>query len=308
METLPPGSERSRQPLFGRRGMDDGDDGCAWRQGAGGHVARACRRYRNRHQIPIADIQCRPSHHVRACFALGNLYPGDKVPPAALTGEFIPRSLNADSSLTLEVSFQPSVTYDRALQLLAGLDATAEQPALLSGNRLTVRLPQHRVLALLALDDVAWVEDREAPKTGSNSGAAALSHINSLWQPPLQLSGAGVVAGMWDEGLVDVSHPELAGHVVQGESGQVVGHATHVAGTFVGSGAGNPAARGMAPGVSLRSYDFYGDPVGEQTAVRNATGMALTNNSWGYLAGWQSNYYGDGYWTWFGGAANRSDP
>lgn len=240
--------------------------------------------------------------------ALGNLYPVDKVPPAVLTGDFNPRSLNADGSLTLEVSFQPAVTYDRALQLLAGLDATAEQPALLSGNRLTVRLPQNRVLALLALDDVAWVEDREAPKTGSNVGAAALSHINSLWQPPLQLSGAGVVAGMWDEGLVDVSHPDLAGHVVQGESGHVVGHATHVAGTFAGSGAGNPAARGMAPGVSLRSYDFYGDPVGEQIAVRNATGMALTNNSWGYLAGWQSNYYGDGYWTWFGGSANRTDP
>src|SRR3569623_709824 len=54
--------------------------------------------------------------------ALGNLYPVVKVPPAVLTGDFNQRSLYADGSLTLEVSFQPVVTYDRALQLLASLD------------------------------------------------------------------------------------------------------------------------------------------------------------------------------------------
>lgn len=240
-------------------------------------------------------------------YALGNLYPVDKVPPSVLTGDFNSRSSNGDGSLSLEVYFHPSVAFNRAVAVLASVDAQPMQSTYLSGQRLSVRLPQSRVLALLALDEVAWVEDREAPKAGSNTGAAALSHVDALWQAPYRLSGAGVMVGMWDEGLADVSHPDLAGRVTQGEAGQVVGHATHVAGTLTGAGTGNSSARGMAPGASVRTYDFYGDPVAEQSAARVAYGMALSNNSWGYLAGWQPNYYGDGYWTWFGGAS-KSDP
>ena len=241
-------------------------------------------------------------------YALGDLYPVDKVPPAVLANDFNSRSLNSDGSLTLEIYFHPTVTYARAAVVLAGLRATPQQSDFLSGQRLTVRVPQAQVLALLRLDEVSWVEDREAPKAGSNVSAAALSHIDSLTQAPDRLSGAGVVVGMWDEGLVDVTHPDLAGHVIQGEAGQVVGHSTHVAGTIAGTGAGNASARGMAPAASVRSYDFYGDPVAEQTAARTAFGMVLSNNSWGYLAGWQTNYYGDGYWVWFGGANNKADP
>ncbi len=93
-----------------------------------------------------------------------------------------------------------------------------------------------------------------------------------------------------------------------GEGGQVVSHATHVAGTLSGSGAGNSSARGMAPAAAVWSYDYFGDPVAEHVAARKDRGIAVANNSWGYLAGWQANYYSDGYWVWFGGAANQSDP
>lgn len=239
--------------------------------------------------------------------ALGHLYPVDKVPAAVLANDFNPRSLNSDGSLTLEVYFQPDTAYARAAALLAELGATPMQPDFLSGRRLTVTLPQARALALLALDEVAWVEDREAPKAGSNLGSAALSHVDALWQPPQSLSGGGVVLGMWDEGLADRNHGDLR-QVALGEGGQTVAHATHVAGTLVGSGTGNGAARGMAAAATLHSYDFHGDPLAEQAAAQAGHGMVLSNHSWGYLTGWQSNYYGDGHWTWFGGGANRVDP
>lgn len=240
-------------------------------------------------------------------YALGDLYPIDKVPPAVLAHDFNTRSLNTDGSLTLEVYFHPTVTYARATGVLASVQATPLQTGFLSGGRLTVRVPQTHVVSLLRLDEIDWVEDREPPKVGSNTRAAALSRIDRLAQAPHFLSGAGIMIGMWDEGLVDVTHPDLAQRATQGEAGQVVGHSTHVAGTMVGTGAGNARARGMAPAASLRSYDFYGDPVAEQTAARGAHGMAVANHSWGYLAGWQSNYYGDGYWVWFGGASNKTD-
>lgn len=240
--------------------------------------------------------------------AVGSIYPVDKLPAAILAGDFHPRSLNADGSLSLEVYFHPGVDYARAAALLAGIGAAPVQADFLSGRHLTVRLPQNRVIDLLALDSVAWVEDREAPKTGQNSGAAALSHVDALWRAPANLSGAGLAVGMWDEGLVDVTHPDLANHVATGEPGDVVGHATHVAGTLAGSGAGNSSARGMAPAAAVWSYDYFGDPVAEHAAARKDRGIAVANNSWGYLAGWQSNYYNDGYWVWFGGAANQRDP
>ena len=240
--------------------------------------------------------------------ALGALYPADKLPPAVLATDFHPRSLNADGSLSLTVSFHAGVSYARAAELLRAIGAAPLQADFLSGGRLLVTLPQARVLDLLALDEVTWVEDREAPKAGENTTAAALSHVDTLWRAPNNLSGAGLVLGMWDEGLVDVTHPDLAGHVSTGEAGKVVGHATHVAGTLSGAGKGNAGARGMAPGAAVWSYDYYGDPVAEHAAARKERGMVVANNSWGYLAGWQNNYYSDGYWVWFGGDAGKTDP
>ncbi len=240
--------------------------------------------------------------------ALGALYPADKLPPAILSADFHPRSLNADGSLSLAVTFHPGVSYARAAGLLQALDAVPLQADFMSGAQLGVRLPQARVLDLLNVDEVAWVEDREAPKASENTTAAKVSRVDHLWQAPNNLSGAGLVVGMWDEGLVDVSHPDLTSHVTTGEAGKVVGHATHVAGTLTGAGNGNAAARGMAPGAAVWSYDYYGDPVAEHAAARKDHGIVAANNSWGYLAGWQNNYYSDGYWVWFGGAANQSDP
>src|SRR3569623_3206953 len=59
-------------------------------------------------------------HSLDFVYALGDLYPVDKVPPAVLANDFYSRSLNSDGSLTLEIYFHPTVTYARAAVVLAG--------------------------------------------------------------------------------------------------------------------------------------------------------------------------------------------
>ena len=70
---------------------------------------------------------------------------------------------------------------------------------------------------------------------------------------------------MLNEGQVDAGHSEFFEDrvtIVEFVEG-VSDHATHVAGTIGARGA-NPTARGMAPGVGIRSWDFWGDTTTEQ--------------------------------------------
>ncbi|MDX1251505.1 MAG: S8 family serine peptidase [Gammaproteobacteria bacterium] len=148
----------------------------------------------------------------------------------------------------------------------------------------------------------------EPEKIPTNIEAATPSKIDRLWAAPYGLTGGGVVIGAWDEGIVQASHPDLAGRVTAAETGTVSGHSTHVAGTLVGSGFAMPTAKGMAPGSTLLSYGYFGDVLGQQAAAQSSHGMAVSNHSWNYAAGWVYNRYGGGKWVWYGGAGNTKDP
>ncbi len=250
----------------------------------------------------LDDVMALPYVH-----ALGELYAVDKLPREILLHDFAARSRNANGSLTLEVYFHPDVDYTQARRALAAVEAHATQSDFAAGTRLTVTLAPAQVLALLALEVVTWVEDREPPKLGSGLNAARLSGIDVLAGTGYDLDGRGVRVGMWDEGLVDTTHPDFGGRVVNAENGTVVAHSTHVAGILTGSGLASPTARGMAPGVTLHAYDFHGEPVGEHKAAQRNHDISIANNSWGYLTGWQRNYYNDSRWVWFGGAGQERD-
>ena len=83
------------------------------------------------------------------------------------------------------------------------------------------------------------------------------------------LSGTGVTALIYDGGRVDSNHPDFGSRIVQTDpSAQIGDHATHVAGTFGGSGANSAGSdssgnsnggtarqwAGVAPGASLKSF------------------------------------------------------
>lgn len=108
------------------------------------------------------------------------------------------------------------------------------------------------------------------------------------------LTGSGVIAGIWDGGLVRATHQEFGNRVSLQQGGNHSSHGTHVGGTIAGGGA-NPAAEGMAPEVDLWSWTFSGDS--PDMAGFAAQGNILSNHSYGTIAGWRSS---GGNWYWYG--------
>ena len=105
---------------------------------------------------------------------------------------------------------------------------------------------------LVTQQQILYVNYISPPLEGTNASVRATMHVNEVNAPPNNLSGAGVVACVFDGGLVDINHPAFGGRASLGEEGAIVEHATHVAGTLGANGSDD--TRGMAPEVSILSY------------------------------------------------------
>ncbi len=123
----------------------------------------------------------------------------------------------------------------------------------------------------------------------------------------LGLTGAGMTVGMWDGGRVRGSHQDFSDRVTPMDGfGTASPHATHVAGTIMGSGlspadATHPAGQslGMAFEATLNSYNFTFD--GSEMARAAQDGLTLSNHSYGIVTGWYYGNFGAGEgWYWFG--------
>ncbi|MGD1049193.1 MAG: S8 family serine peptidase, partial [Candidatus Krumholzibacteriaceae bacterium] len=115
--------------------------------------------------------------------------------------------------------------------------------------------------------------------------------------------GAGFVLRIWDGGAPRITHQELTGRVTWNDalpySSNIIGHATHTAGTLVAAGV-VPQAKGMAYAATLRAFEWTND-TGEMSTEASA-GMNLSSHSYGYIAGWTYNTT-NSYWYWYGDTA-----
>ena len=128
---------------------------------------------------------------------------------------------------------------------------------------------------------------------------------------PYNVNGNGFIVGVWDGGAVMSNHQEFGVRVLIQDGASVIDHATHVAGT-IGAAGVLPSALGMAPSVSIDSYDWTNDL--SEMASRAATGpnqpgsIYLSNHSYGFIRGWESgSYSGASGPHWFGNAGERED-
>lgn len=133
-----------------------------------------------------------------------------------------------------------------------------------------------------------------------NLNAARTISTDDVWIAPLLLDGSGLSpgqVGLWDGGGVRLTHQEFGGRVSQADSpGGEHFHATHVAGTIAAAGL-NVAAKGMAPAVSLRAWDWNNDD--SEMATAASIGLLVSNHSYGVATGWTWNST-DGNWYWYG--------
>jgi hypothetical protein len=171
-----------------------------------------------------------------------------------------------------------------AVSVVLHKNATAEQmrPTILAlGGRIyydyqTIRamdiaLPLSAVYTLVSDDAVRYIEPAFPALTICNDSNRQLTGVNTVNQAPYNLNGAGIDVLVYDGGNI-FNHVGLTGRVIQGNSTGFIDHATHVAGTIGGTGAGeagNPH-RGMATGVA--HFISYGITGFNQEFFRNMPG------------------------------------
>jgi hypothetical protein len=136
--------------------------------------------------------------------------------------------------------------------------------------------------------------------TTLNRNAAGTLSTDRVWKnggEGLELTGEGVVVGVWDGGVFRVSHREF------GQRGRIMnpiaelsGHATHVTGT-IGAAGIDENATGMAGKVVLEGYDWDNDLQEMDAAARE--GLLLSNHSYGYILGFNYNEEEE-RWEWWG--------
>ena len=122
--------------------------------------------------------------------------------------------------------------------------------------------------------------------TKSNIASGELIKANQLYNGGslgANITGTGMIAGIWDGGQVRDSHELLTGKVTMQPSQTVTSaagndHMTHVSGTMVGKDIGN-TARGIAYNATSKNYDWDND----QTEMIGfaADGYLISNHSYG---------------------------
>lgn len=112
----------------------------------------------------------------------------------------------------------------------------------------------------------------------------------------LDLSGEGIVVGVWDGALIRATHQEFGDRVREMNNDGLSGHATHVGGTIGASGV-NENARGMAPEALIETYNWTSD-IQEMNAA-GGKGLLISNHSYGYLVGFEYDS-DEERWEWWG--------
>ncbi len=121
--------------------------------------------------------------------------------------------------------------------------------------------------------------------TKSNRESGALIKADQLYSGGsigVNITGTGMVAGVWDPGTVRETHELLVGQVANqpGQTMAIDNHMTHVSGTMVGKDlASHPSARGIAFGATALNYDSANDLA--EMAPFAAKGYLISNHSYG---------------------------
>ena len=182
-----------------------------------------------------------------------------------------------------------------------------------SVNGAVVHLSLGAVRALAADDRVMYVEPPLPQFVELNDSNRSRIGADIINDPPYGLSGAGIDVLVYDGGK-SALHGDMAGRITIGQSDTsgTSDHATHVACTVAGDGAGSGGTfRGMAPGADIISYGFeqegglsqgflYTDPgdlEADYTEAISLYGADLSNNSIGtntapngFPCEWEGNY------------------
>jgi hypothetical protein len=238
---------------------------------------------------------------------VGEIQPDDKIQPRVRNGEFGDWSQYTENRRIFAVTFFKDTTPD--ITGLMSQYGGELGPFIRSTYTWILAINPDNIYDLALRDDVKWIEEVPPPQTAVNDIARLRTHAEQVQAAPYNLMGDSVIVCVYDAGLVDNTHNDLAPRVTWGEGGSVQTHATHVAGSVASSGALNGGLyRGMAPHTQIISYLYeacnpyclYNSPQDIEAnygAALNTYGAMICTNSIGsntayngYDCAWEGDY------------------
>jgi hypothetical protein len=196
---------------------------------------------------------------------IGVIQPRDRVEPRLWSGK-LPTYLEREDGFC-GLILRPMVNLDLLLEDVEPLRQRVGGQILDVNEqfqRITLNWPLNALEDLARLSQVLWVEPVPPAKRLFNDGVRDNMDVDILQEQDLyNLDGTGVTAGIWDGGTVSTTHPDFNGRLTVADPQDTEDHPTHVAGTLGGDGTNSASHggsdrqwRGVAPGVTLRSYDW----------------------------------------------------
>ncbi len=218
---------------------------------------------------------------------------------AAIVGAFAVNAQNADQRKALReiVDIEALEQLSAQFQLRFERDEAAVRKYLLDNP--TVKRSQDvngRTQTIVRIDAAGkpvYQVARDGAISGFNGAknlaSGQLIKADSLYSGGsigVNITGTGMVAGVWEPGIPRVTHELISGKVTvaAGQTAFAVGgngdHASHVTGTMIGRNvATRPAARGIAFDANSTNYDSAND-LTEMTTFSTAAGL-VSNHSYG---------------------------
>lgn len=225
--------------------------------------------------------------------AVAQVDPRDKLNEQVFQGETPPHARTAAGQARLWLIAQPGTSAAAlAAQLatappLAALEARALYPSVL-GPRFEIVAEVALAPRIAALDSAAFLEFAPPPAASRDATTDVESNIGQVRDNPPNLDGSGVTVAVRELGAISL-HVDFANRLqaidTNGATSSVeVDHATAVTGQIGSSGASRPAAKGVAPAVSMLAYVVGADPeTFATTDILDAAsrGVRVSNHSYG---------------------------
>lgn len=240
----------------------------------------------------------------------------DRVDPDWLATMGGTESVNPDGTVKSAVKFFADVSTSTVYFTVNTLGGFVDSYSPV-GDHYIISLPPTSYSTLYELDQVQFVDYHELPAAPDNDKSRSWANTDAAQN--IGLKGTGINIGIWDVGMVDTNHPDLADRLTSVDKAwfnpntnkwipfAVEAHSTHVAGTAAGNGVNSQKwagtylqYRGHAPGANILSF-VYGHPVIKSyDAMSQAVddrGVDIASISMGNYVGWQSN---GSAWIWYG--------
>ncbi len=184
------------------------------------------------------------------------------------------RSELRPGEVKLFVQLHRDVALERSAELARDLGGLA-LPPVVGLHGFALWLPEARLTDLAGREEVLWVEEATGHLSAMNDGIRAQMGLDGVNGPGWGFDGEGVKILIYDDGVVEESHPTFDGpsgsRVTVLDDNPVGSHPTHVAGTAAGNGAKSTdeRARGAAPAARILSAAVEDETPGFQEPFLN---------------------------------------